>query len=135
MKHARDRRWVSARWLGLWALALVMLVANTALAQQTVTLWHAYRGAEQQALDQVLRAFEREHPGVTVQTLAVPFDAYASKLEAAIPRGNGPDLFIDAHERLPSYRARNIIEPAGRRSRSWRETARGSTSSRSRSKR
>jgi len=112
MKRARYRAARSARWLSLWALALFTLVASSAFAQQTVTLWHAYRGAEQQALEQLLRAFEREHPGITVQTLAVPFDAYASKLEAAIPRGNGPDLFIDAHERLPSYRARNIIEPA-----------------------
>lgn len=101
----------AASW-ALFCAVLLLLLARTASAQQSVTMWHAYRGAEQQALDQALRAFERAHPGVTVQTLAVPFDAYASKLEAAIPRGNGPDLFIDAHERLPSYRARNIIEGA-----------------------
>lgn len=112
MKPMRSPNAPSARWLSLWVLALVLLVTQSALAQQVVTLWHAYRGAEQQALEQVLRAFESAHPGITVQTLAVPFDAYASKLEAAIPRGNGPDVFIDAHERLPSYRARDIIEPA-----------------------
>jgi arabinogalactan oligomer/maltooligosaccharide transport system permease protein len=94
-----------------WVLAVLCAPAR-AQAQGTVTLWHAYRGAEQEALERVLRAFERAHPGVTVQTLAVPFDAYASKLEAAIPRGNGPDVFIDAHERLPSYRARGLLETA-----------------------
>ncbi len=104
---------IARRWLALFATVALLLCTVTAHAQQrSVTLWHAYRGAEQQALEQVLRAFEREHPGVTITSLAVPFDAYASKLEAAIPRGNGPDLFIDAHERLPSYRARNIIESA-----------------------
>src|SRR5205085_5372130 len=41
----------------------------------------------------------------------LPFGAYASKLEAAIPAGKGPDLFIDAHERLPVYRERGLLEP------------------------
>ncbi|MDP3273995.1 MAG: extracellular solute-binding protein [Deltaproteobacteria bacterium] len=74
-----------------------------------MTLWHAYRGAEQQALEQLIRSFERTQPNVRVSVLAVPFDAYASKLEAAIPRQNGPDLFLDAHERVSSYRARGLI--------------------------
>jgi arabinogalactan oligomer/maltooligosaccharide transport system permease protein len=110
--HPWIQRWLARWWVALAsALATVWAPAN-AEAQRTVTLWHAYRGAEQQALDRVLRAFETSHHGVTIQTLAVPFDAYASKLEAAIPRGNGPDLFIDAHERLPSYRARGLVTSA-----------------------
>ena len=39
--------------------------------------------------------------------------------------GDGPDLFIDAHERLGDYRARALVAPAGdaldeRRACSWR---------------
>ncbi|MBL8680087.1 MAG: extracellular solute-binding protein [Myxococcales bacterium] len=98
--------------LALVCAMILIVCARDAAAQRTVTVWHPYRGAEQQAFDQVLQAFERAHPGVSVTTLAVPFDAYAAKLEAAIPRGNGPDLFVDAHERIPSYLARRIITSA-----------------------
>ncbi len=43
--------------------------------------------------------------------LAVPFDAYASKLEAAILHDQGPDVFFDAHERLGSFRDKGIVAP------------------------
>jgi arabinogalactan oligomer/maltooligosaccharide transport system permease protein len=37
----------------------------------------------------------------------------AAQLEAAIPAGKGPDLFIDAHERLPVYLERGLLDPLG----------------------
>ena len=38
------------------------------------------------------RAWNRAHADVQVEAVALPYDGFASKLEAAIPRGNGPDL-------------------------------------------
>ena len=87
----------------------MLLWPSLARADRTVVVWHAYQGAEQDALSQVLDEFRAAHPGVTVETLSVPFDAYASKLEAAIPHGNGPDVFIDAHERLGDYRDKGLV--------------------------
>ena len=92
------------------ALAVVLGLARPA---QAVVLWHAYRGAEQQALDQVVDDFRRAHPGEVVEVLALPFDAYASKLEAAIPHGHGPDVFLDAHERLVDYLDKGLVTPLG----------------------
>ncbi len=89
---------------------LVALLPARAWAQSLV-LWHAYRDDERAALEQVLDAYRRAHPGAAVEALAVPFDAYASKLESAIPHGHGPDVFIDAHERLASFRARGLVAP------------------------
>ena len=77
-----------------------------------IVLWHAYRGEEEVALKQVLAAFEKERD-VTVEVLALPFDAYATKLESAIPHAHGPDVFIDAHERLGSYLQNTLVVPAG----------------------
>lgn len=82
-------------------LAFLLFVTAHARADD-VTIWHAYRDAEAQALDTVVRAFELR-TGHHVTMLAVPFDAYSAKLAAAIPNGNGPDLFIEAHERLGTY--------------------------------
>lgn len=91
------------------ALAFAALPAES-LAQRLV-VWHAYRGDEQTALDAALATWRAQHPGATIEELAVPFDAYASKLESAIPHGHGPDVFIDAHERLASYRERALVVP------------------------
>lgn len=92
-------------------LALAAALAPAVSWAQTVVLWHAYRDDERAALDRLLDQYRRAHPGVTLDVLAVPFDAYASKLESAIPHGHGPDVFIDAHERVASYRARRLLAP------------------------
>ena len=36
-----------------------------------------------------------------------------AKLAAAVPRAHGPDLFIDAHERLGIYSASSVVAPMG----------------------
>jgi arabinogalactan oligomer / maltooligosaccharide transport system permease protein len=81
---------------------MLLLLAPTAEAKE-VTLWHSYRGAEQQALDVVLDEFRSVHPNWTVTALAIPYEVMASKLTTTIPRGNGPDLFIFAHERIGGW--------------------------------
>lgn len=97
-------------WVALSALLLVLGLAGAAEGQ-SLTLWHAYREAEQRALQGALDRWQAAHPSVRLNVLAVPFEAYGAKLEAAIPRGNGPDVFIDAHERLASYRSRQLVVP------------------------
>ncbi|WP_437657422.1 extracellular solute-binding protein [Sorangium sp. So ce1182] len=96
--------------IALAALAALLLVLGPALAAAApIRLWHAYRDDEARALGAIVAAFKGEE----VELLALPFDAYASKLQAAIPMGEGPDLFIDAHERLGDYRARKLVAPVG----------------------
>lgn len=90
------------------AFFLAFLVAPGARADD-LTLWHAYRDAEATALLEVVRAFEAQS-GHHVTVLAIPFDAYGSKLSAAIPNGNGPDLFIEAHERLGTYLRDGLLD-------------------------
>ena len=92
--------------LALLALATCILAPALARAEEPVRLWHAYRGAEQEALEEIVARFDGE-----VELLAVPYDAFASKLESSIPLGEGPHVFIDAHERLGDYRERGIVAP------------------------
>lgn len=91
-----------------------MLLASTVASAQSLTVWHAWRSDEQRSLDEIVERYRRAHPGVTVEVLAVPYDAYAAKLESAIPHGHGPDVFIDAHERIASFRSRGLIAPVAR---------------------
>ncbi|HEY1955873.1 MAG TPA: extracellular solute-binding protein [Polyangiaceae bacterium] len=98
------------RALLLLALVLAsLLVSCEDTDARTVVLWHAYRGDEELAIEDVAQAFERAHPGVRVELLSVPFEAYLSKLESAAPRGHGPDVFIDAHTRLGAYEETKVV--------------------------
>lgn len=86
------------------------MIAPLILATQVV-LWHSYRAGEQQALESCVRTWNQAHPDVQVEAVALPFDGFSSKLEAAIPRGNGPDLFVASHEAVGDWSRMGLIEP------------------------
>ena len=98
-------------------LALPLLFAALsapALAQKEVVVWHAYRAEEKAALEKVVAAYNAANAarGVKVTTLAVPYDAFADKITAAVPRGKGPDIFIYAQDRLGGWiEAGRTVEP------------------------
>ena len=94
------------------ALGAAGLAPALARAAAPIRLWHAYRGVEEETLQAILAAL-RAAGGPEVELLAVPYDAFGSKLGAAIPLGEGPDLYIDSHERLGDYRRRGIVAPVG----------------------
>jgi arabinogalactan oligomer/maltooligosaccharide transport system permease protein len=87
------------------AVASVVAFAPVLASAAPVRVWHSYRGDEQRALE----AFAATPHAVEVELLAVPSDAFAAKLSAAIPLGEGPDLFIDAHERLGDYARQGLV--------------------------
>jgi arabinogalactan oligomer/maltooligosaccharide transport system substrate-binding protein len=90
-----------------------LLLAPSLLAQKEVVVWHAYRGDEKTALEKVVANYNAAKKGaIKVTTLAVPYDAFADKITAAVPRGKGPDIFIYAQDRLGGWvEAGNTIEP------------------------
>jgi arabinogalactan oligomer/maltooligosaccharide transport system substrate-binding protein len=98
------------------AAAGAMCVAGAAFAQAAneLVVWHAYRGAEKTAFEKVVDMFQKSPAakGVKVSTLAIPYDAYADKISAAVPRGKGPDVFIYAQDRLGGWiEAGKTVEP------------------------
>lgn len=101
-------------WLTLAALALLALRPARASAPIDLVVWHAYRAAEKAALEKVAAAFSASHPGLHVTTLAVPYESFADKITAAITRGQGPDVFIFAPDRLGGWiEAGHTVEPIG----------------------
>lgn len=87
----------------LAALALTLITAAAPLK-----LWHAYRGGEEQALQELAKQYTQE-TGHEIELLAVPYDAFSAKLTSTIPHGAGPDVFIFAHERLRQFRRMDIV--------------------------
>ena len=77
-----------------------------------IVLWHAYNGDERAALEQTGARVERRASRRRRSMLvAVPYDAFADKLSSAIPRGNGPDLFIYPQDRIGDWADAGVIEP------------------------
>jgi arabinogalactan oligomer / maltooligosaccharide transport system substrate-binding protein len=96
------------------AVATGGLLAAAPLAQATteIVVWHAYRGGEKAAFEKVVGMYNAKQKSVAVKTLAVPYDAYADKITASVPRGKGPDVFIFAQDRLGGWvEAGQTIEP------------------------
>jgi arabinogalactan oligomer/maltooligosaccharide transport system substrate-binding protein len=95
----------------LGALGLLPLTASA--QQKEIVLWHSYRAEEKAALEKLVDQYNKANAGkVHVTTQATPYDAFADKITATVPRGKGPDLFIFAQDRLGGWiEAGNTIEP------------------------
>jgi arabinogalactan oligomer / maltooligosaccharide transport system substrate-binding protein len=105
MVNSPDRRTA----LGLLATAglgsLVSCAPAKPTLRPTLIIWHAFRGGEKAALEKVCAIYSsRVKPGQRgVRAVAIPSDAIADKISAAVPRGKGPDLFIFGHDRLGGW--------------------------------
>jgi arabinogalactan oligomer/maltooligosaccharide transport system substrate-binding protein len=98
----------------LRALAVLLSMFATSAFADDLVVWHAYRAEEKAAFEQVVANYNEKHAGKgpRVTTLAVPYDALADKISAAIPRGKGADIFIYAQDRLGGWiESGNTIEP------------------------
>jgi arabinogalactan oligomer/maltooligosaccharide transport system permease protein len=83
------------------------------LAAATITLWHAYQADERAALERAIAAVNARAGDVEIAPLAIPFGAFASKLETTIPYGHGPDLFLAAHDNLGKWAKAGLVAPLG----------------------
>ena len=76
-----------------------------------ITLWHGWTGAEADALAEVITAFQAANPGVTVETLAVPFDQLKNKYTTEASTGGGPDLLIGPKDWIGELSQAGLIAP------------------------
>jgi arabinogalactan oligomer/maltooligosaccharide transport system substrate-binding protein len=93
------------------ALLAIAAAACGSSSSPGVVLWHAYTGAERAALEATAARWNAGHPEQPLTLVAVPHDSFADKLTSAIPRGNGPDLFIYADDRIGPWADSGTIEP------------------------
>ena len=81
------------------------------LPRKRVVLWHSYQAVERQALDKLVARFNQVQGRIQVETLAIPYGSFVDKLNAALPRGQGPDLFLFAHDRVGDWAESGVLEP------------------------
>ena len=81
------------------------------LAVATIVLWHSYHADEQRGVETAVVRWNALHPESPVEPQAIPVEGFAGKLQAAIPRGHGPDVFIAAHEKIGDWARGKLIAP------------------------
>jgi arabinogalactan oligomer / maltooligosaccharide transport system substrate-binding protein len=107
-------RRASLALLGAGASALAGCKPRTKALRSHLIVWHAFRGGEKASLEKLAALYSgRLKPGQRpVRAVAIPSDAIADKISAAVPRGKGPDLFIFGHDRLGGWvESGNTIAP------------------------
>ena len=85
--------------------------APAAPAGGAITLWHGWTGAEADTLVEVIAAFQDANTGVTVETLAVPFDQLKNKFTTEASTGGGPDLLIGPKDWIGELSQAALIMP------------------------
>jgi raffinose/stachyose/melibiose transport system substrate-binding protein len=67
--------------------------AKKVSGEKKITFWFIEPGKRKEVLEQAARRFEEKHPGVKVDAVQIPNDAYKTKLSVAIGGGDAPDVF------------------------------------------
>ena len=77
----------------LIALAMMMTLVSTALAETELTFWHTYsEGEEKVFLEQVLPAFEAANPDIKVNPIRMPYEGLNQQIITAAAGETAPDL-------------------------------------------
>jgi multiple sugar transport system substrate-binding protein len=95
------------------AIATVLLAAcgRAEGAQDEVTLRFWAMGAEGEKVQELVREFEREHPGIRVEVQQIPWTAAHEKLLTAYVGDAVPDVSQLGNTWIPEFAALNALEP------------------------
>jgi multiple sugar transport system substrate-binding protein len=101
-------------WLRLGAAAVVgtVLMASPALAQKVqIEYWQYFFDGRVKAIDQLIKQFEAQNPDIKVVHTHFPYEQYRTKVAAAIPAGEGPDVVQLFYGWLDEYRKAGLLQP------------------------
>lgn len=81
----------------MWIACLILVaVSSSAWAAERIELsfanWVSAEAATRENVEKVIRAFEAQHPGVTIKNIAIPFDQMRQQLITMSAGGNPPDV-------------------------------------------
>ncbi|ASJ75491.1 extracellular solute-binding protein [Granulosicoccus antarcticus] len=95
---------------GVLALGSSM-AANVVRADVEIEYWQYFFEARVTAMDTLISNFEAANPGITVKTNQFPYADYRTKVAAAIPAGEGPDVVQLFYGWLNDYVDAELIQP------------------------
>ena len=92
------------------ATSAAALVASAANAVE-IEYWQYFFDARVDAMEQLIENFEAANPDITVTMTHFPYADYRTKVAAAIPAGEGPDVVQLFYGWLNDYVAADLIQP------------------------
>ena len=97
-----------------WALATLTGAAalmSTAAHAVEIEYWQYFFDARVSAMEQLIENFEAANPDITVKMTHFPYADYRTKVAAAIPAGEGPDVVQLFYGWLNDYVEAELIQP------------------------
>jgi multiple sugar transport system substrate-binding protein len=104
------RRTVLGAAAGLAALGALATGGSPAAAVE-IEYWQYFFEARVKAVDQLIAEFQKKNPGITVKHTHFPYADYQTKVAAAIPAGQGPDVVQLFYGWLDGYIDAKLLQP------------------------
>ena len=99
------------KWI-LGAATAAMAAGGSGAAQAVeIEYWQYFFEARITAMDTLIANFEQANPDITVKMTHFPYADYRTKVAAAIPAGEGPDVVQLFYGWLNDYVEANLIQP------------------------
>ena len=91
--------------------SLATLLSVQAASAVEIEYWQYIFDTRVQAIDILIERFEEENPGITVRHQTFPYADYRTRLAAAIPAGQGPDVMQLFYGWLDTYVDEGLVQP------------------------
>lgn len=101
----------STRTLAFAGLTGIAALLGTAAQAVEIEYWQYFYQTRVDAMEQLIAAFEEQNPDITVKMTHMPYDNYRTKVAAAIPAGEGPDVVQLFYGWLNDYIDASLIQP------------------------
>ncbi len=95
---------------GFAAAAFALLISAHARAVE-IEYWQYTFKQRVDTIDTLIQQFQAANPGITVKQVTVPYDNYRTRIAAAIPAGEGPDVVQLFYGWLGDYIDANLLQP------------------------
>ncbi len=96
-------------------LGAILIVAGShgsARAEKVqLEYWQYFFKERVEAMDALIKQFEAANPDISVRQTTTPYDSYQTKVAAAIPAGEGPDVVQLYYGWLAQYMKAGLLQP------------------------
>jgi multiple sugar transport system substrate-binding protein len=96
--------------MGFAAAAFALLLSAQAHAVE-IEYWQYTFKQRVDTIDTLIAQFQAANPGITVKQVTVPYDNYRTRIAAAIPAGEGPDVVQLFYGWLGDYIDAKLLQP------------------------
>lgn len=99
------------KWAIGTAAGVTAMIASTAAQAVEIEYWQYFFDARVAAMEQLIENFQAANPDITVTMTHFPYADYRTKVAAAIPAGEGPDVVQLFYGWLNDYVNAELIQP------------------------